>query len=222
MPTTAQEVGEIYVNIWDAYPPFLTVQYEGCKVETFGRNSAGIMYVNSDESTAPYDALGVVFSPDGDVTNAYGLSGPGINSILEDRDPFSLSNLLVRGEDRFDQTVALDLPTYGPGQPYNNPPVRPSRLDGFVRLDGEATMIDGRSLLTGHGESKLQYGENGPIWTTAAEVFIDQQLGIVLQGRTSQTGPTGSVVVSGGLPMDFIFPGEPGFMAEKPLIGCHG
>lgn len=133
----------------------------------------------------------------------------GIVEVLgrEARSPASFSNLLATGVDRFDFTTRTD------------PDGVVTRFVGQDRLTGESVTISGVTLertefaLAGYDEA------GDEVWRAEGREFINREWRSFLGGtRTTTVGDESWEGDS--TPVEFIFPGEPGFLSTRPRYDC--
>jgi hypothetical protein len=121
-------------------------------------------------------------------------------------DPASFTELSETGADSFDFTTLSDQ-------------VGETRYVGFDSLTGETVTIDGVELEQTDYEVRAT-GEDGEVlWVSRGTEFIDRARRIFLSGTSEVTGPEGSFT-SDDTPIEFILPGEPGFLSSNPKHGC--
>lgn len=94
-----------------------------------------------------------------------------------------------------------------------------TRYKGADRLTGETVVIDGVELLQTAFEMKVTDGAGNLVWEVAGNEFIHPEWRTFLSGIRTFTTPT-DVVTEDGTPVEFVFPGEPGFLSSEPRHGC--
>ncbi|WP_299684339.1 hypothetical protein [uncultured Tateyamaria sp.] len=122
-------------------------------------------------------------------------------------DPASLSELLETGTDAFDFNMR------GPGGEV-------TRVVGFDQLTGEEVVIDGEALLRTAFSARYESTTSGTTTITGNE-YVSPALGRFLSGSYRHTSADGAVTEWANDPVDFIFPGEPGFFSKTPLYECE-
>lgn len=94
-----------------------------------------------------------------------------------------------------------------------------SRVKGFDRLTGRTVVIDGITL----PETAFEYEErdlDGNLLRRAhGNEYINPEWRTFLAGPSEWDGGEGYVPIDGS-PLQFIFPGEPGFASTQPLFEC--
>jgi len=134
--------------------------------------------------------------------------GSGHVERLEDspRDPASISELVEMGIDTYDFQTESD-------------EIGVSRYVGQDSLTGRQVTIDG-VVLDETQYNITAYDENGDLkWASEGNEYISQRFNMFLSGSSVITTPDGSFDNDDN-PVEFIFPGEPGFLSANPKHGC--
>lgn len=126
-----------------------------------------------------------------------------------EQDPASFSELLNNGADSY--VFTLD---YGVG----NGVLGQVTYSGFDRLTGEEVVIDGQRLL--RTEFALEYDFGDGMRRLTGHQYISPEYRLFFSGVEQFTDPDGAVSHDDGSPVDFITPGEPGFLSATPLYDC--
>jgi len=121
-------------------------------------------------------------------------------------DPASLSELIATGRDGLDFQTVSDV--FGL-----------TRYAGEDRLTGETVVIDGVSLQRTAFDMTVHDQTGQTIWKIEGNEFIHPEWRTFLSGTRTYTTPEG-VETEDGTPVEFIFPGEPGFLGSRPRHGC--
>lgn len=122
-------------------------------------------------------------------------------------DPENLTELFASGEDLFDFTIV------GKGESYR------LRYQGFDRLTGETVTIDGEPLLRTLFSYQVMT-EGGEILSSRmGNQYVSEKHRLFFFGTAWNAGDDPSTASDDG-PMEFIYPGEPGFFANLPKFGC--
>lgn len=118
----------------------------------------------------------------------------------------SLSSLFENGVDTWDfETTSAEIGT--------------NRYVGFDRLTGETVEIDGVELLRTEYEL-VAYGPDGSeTWRSSGREFASAEWRMFLSG-VSRYVTSRDTFDSDDTPVEFIFPGEEGFMSASPKFGC--
>lgn len=120
-------------------------------------------------------------------------------------DPESLTELFATGYDTYDFTVRPDNGASG------------RRYVGYDRLTGE-TEIDGEPLnSTRFGFTVYDDGGN-PVMNREGRQYVSDRHGLFFLGESWD--PADPETVSDSSPIEFIYPGEPGFFSSEPRYGC--
>lgn len=134
--------------------------------------------------------------------------GSGHVERLEDdpRDRASISELVEMGIDTYDfQTESEEIGT--------------SRYVGQDSLTGRQVTIDG-VVLDETQYNITAYDSDGEVrWQAEGNEFISQRFNMFLSGSSVITTPNGSFDNDDN-PVEFIFPGEAGFLSAHPKHGC--
>lgn len=183
----------------------LTVQQKGCV----------LVNVWSCEADAPGDqwlaliGQGGLFSvqkvdDEFQWLEAYKVSG---NETLQTPapDPASLTELFANQIDTWDFTIITE--------------DGPERNVGFDMLTGETTVIDGVTLLQTEYEGRTLDADGNEIDAGSGRQYVSEDLRLFFFGE-SWDAATPDVVNDMG-PVEFIFPGEPGFFADQPIYECN-
>lgn len=122
-------------------------------------------------------------------------------------DPASLSELLSTGTDAFDFNMRAD-----GGEV--------TRVVGFDQLTGEEVTIDDEPLLRTEFSARYESTITGETRIEGTE-YVSAKLGRFFSGSYRYTGPDGVVIEWSNDPVQFIYPGEPGFFSKIPLYECE-
>jgi hypothetical protein len=188
---------------------FMTVQSRQCRVSNHFRCAAD---APGDQWRADFDQEGIFFqsriNSEAEWVESLEFS-PNTRQQLEPapEDPASFSELLNTGKDDFAFGLSKDT-----GER--------TKVRGFDRLTGNTRIIDGITLQ----ETEFDYTEtdlDGNILRQAnGNEYINPDWRMFLSGPSLWNGGDGQFLPSDGSPMQFIFPGEPGFGATQPIFDC--
>lgn len=121
-------------------------------------------------------------------------------------DPASFTELLETGEDSYDFHT-------------DSEEVGATRYVGRDGLTGEVRVIDGIALRETE-YSIVAYGADGEeLWRSYGNEYISEDWRMFLSGRGTTVVP-GETWESDDSPVEFIFPGEPGFLSANPKYDC--
>ena len=94
------------------------------------------------------------------------------------------------------------------------------RFIGVDRLTGEEVEIDGVMLKRTAYEIRLEDAEGSVSWMSRGSEFVNPEWGIFLSGTGISLVPGQDETDEDNTPVEFIFPGEPGFFSTQPPFGC--
>lgn len=187
---------------------FLTVQSKACSVEhhfTCEGDPAGHQRrVALNEEGMTY--LGTIDAETQWINSFHPFTGHSERLEADPVDPASFAELIGTNRDSYDfMTLSDEIGT--------------TRYVGEDRLDGRTEVIDGITLdVTDYNITA--YDANGKeTWSARGNEYISRDWRMFLSG-------TGTVTVDGETfekddrPVEFIFPGEPGFLSANPKYDC--
>ena len=121
-------------------------------------------------------------------------------------DPASFSELTSSGLDTFDfETLSDEIGT--------------SRYVGQDRLTGKTVTIDGIDLEETEYRIRALAPDGTEMWRAEGNEFISRRWRTFFAGTGTVTTPSDSFDKDDS-PVEFIFPGEPGFLSANPKHGC--
>ncbi len=124
-------------------------------------------------------------------------------------DPASFTELSTTGLDTFDFTIVAD----------NGDE---TRVVGFDRMTGKEVMIDGVALQEVENQVTLTDAKTGEMkWSAVGQEYISLEHRLFLSGIGTYTLPDGAESSSDDRPIEFSFPGDPGFLADGPIYDCN-
>ncbi|MDN5788691.1 hypothetical protein [Pseudorhodobacter sp.] len=186
---------------------WLTVQARACRVSNYYKCSQD---APGDQWRADFDQEGLFFASRIDAEAQWVESlefNPSVRQTLDPgaEDPASFTELL-NGVDTF----AFNLSRDDGGS---------SKVRGFDRLSGRTVQIDGVSLL----ETSFEYTEidaSGTVTNRShGNEYIHPEWRLFFAGPSQTDLGTGDLPIDGS-PVEFIFPGEPGFFSTRPVFEC--
>lgn len=189
----------------DAY---VTVQLRSCTVQHHfvcsGDPAGHQRRVDLEQDGLVY--AGVVDAETQWIESAHLLAGHTERLAPGPADPARLSELMEVGEDSYDfRTLSSE--------------VGETRYVGRDRLTGGIETIDGVPLHRTAFEI-VAYSEGGAeLWRAEGNEFVSTEWRIFLGGTGTVTTP-GESRDYDDTPVEFIFPGEPGFLSANPKHGC--
>ena len=187
---------------------WLTVQARACRVSQYYKCSAD---APGDQWRADFDQDGMFFVSriDGETQwlESYDLN-PQVKQTLDPNpeDPASFSDLLA-GIDTFAFNLSKD-------------DGRQSRVRGFDKLTGKSVMIDGITLQQTEFEFEEQNADGTLLRRSKGNEYVHTEWRNFFAGPSQWDGGDGTYVPIDGSPVEFVFPGEPGFAATEPLFEC--
>ncbi len=187
----------------------MTVQSRQCRVSnhyTCAADNAG------DTWRADFDQEGVFFNSriDNEAQWVESYDGdPPVKQTLDAgaTDPANFSELLAEGRDDFAFNLSRDT-----GEN--------TSVSGYDRLTGKTFVIDGILLQ----ETEFDFTEVDPagniVRRSRGNEYIHPEWRLFFAGPSEWDPGDGNYLPMDGSPLQFIFPGEPGFAATQPLFEC--
>lgn len=189
----------------DAY---LTVQSESCQVDHHftceGDTEGHQRRVSLDEQGMTY--LGEIDRETQWISSFHVMSGHRERLADDPVEPASLSDLIEKGVDDYDfRTLSDEIGT--------------TRYVGQDTLTGRQITIDGVTLDETTYDITAYDASGDEIWSADGHEFINRNWRMFMSGSGTVTTPEGAFERS-NRPMEFIYPGEPGFLSANPKHGC--
>jgi hypothetical protein len=186
---------------------WLTVQARACRVSQYYKCAQD---VPGDQWRADYDQEGLFFMSRVDREGQWVESiemDPRVTQTLDPNpeDPASFSELLD-GVDTFAFNLSRD----------NG---ESSRVRGFDRLTGRTVVIDGITLQETEFNFEENFADGSARRASRGNEYVHPEWRLFFAGPTQWNGGEGDVPMDGS-PLQFIFPGEPGFGNTQPLFEC--
>jgi len=131
------------------------------------------------------------------------------STIMPPSDPVSISTLLSDGYDSyiFDQQIDAE---------------NVVRYEGFDRLTGETTEIDGETLLRTSFRYRVTLPRTGALLRVVqGQQYVSETHRVFFGGVDTYQSTEGEVSVD-STPVEFFYPGEAGFLSTTPMFGCTG
>lgn len=188
----------------------MTVQSRQCRVSNHYTCTAD---KPGDQWRADFDQQGPFFlskiNAEAEWVESYDLGEVIVTQTLRPgaRDPASFTELVTAGVDTFDFGLTRD----------NG---EDSDVTGFDRLTGKTVTIDGIALQ----ETAFDFTETAPDGTilrqSRGNEYINPEMRLFFSGPSQWNGGDGNFLPIDGSPIQFIFPGEPGFAATEPMYDC--
>jgi len=187
---------------------FLTVQGRDCQVDHHFRcegDPAGHQSrVTMSESGLTY--VGTTDS-EGQWISSHHVSAGSVEKLAPNpADAASFSELVATGSDTYD-FVTLSAQN------------GPTAYVGGDTLTGKQVVIDGVTLDETTYRISARDDEGTEVWASLGREFISREFRVFLSGAGTVTTPSDSFETD-GTPVQFIKPGESGFLSIKPKFGC--
>jgi hypothetical protein len=187
---------------------FVTIQSHSCAVEHYFTCESDPDGIKRRVSLGE-DGLNFVGSTDRDaqwLTSFYPFTDHREELESSPADPASLSELLAKGVDTYDFQT-------------NSDEIGLTRYVGEDRLTGRTVVIDD-VVLQQTDYNITAYGPDGTeLWSSAGNEFVNAEWRSFIGGTTTVTSPDDSFDKD-DRPVQFIFPGEPGFLSANPKFDC--
>ncbi|MEM6371425.1 MAG: hypothetical protein AAF727_01405 [Pseudomonadota bacterium] len=204
-PVSAQDADRFY-------PP------EGCTAQlTVQSRSCSVSNIYTCAADQPGDSWRVEFDVDGPIfmskidsetqwLESYDLFPTRREVLVQPAaDPASLSELLETGTDSYDFVQRSD--------------TGPVRVVGFDQLTGEEVVIDGEPLLVTQFSARHETSD-GVVLEVSGNEYVSVRHRRFIAGTYKGKGVNGTFE-SDSSPVDFIYPGEPGFFSKTPQYDCE-
>ena len=187
---------------------YLTVQNESCQVD---HHFTCALDPEGHQRRVTLDEEGILYAGEIDRETQW-INSFHIRSGFRDRlevapkEPASLSDLIAFGVDDYDFRTLSD-------------EVGVTRFVGQDTLTGRTITIDGITLDETTYDI-VAYDEAGQeLYTSQGREYISRDWRMFLSGTGTTTTPQGTYE-NAERPVEFIFPGEPGFLSTRPKHGC--
>lgn len=185
----------------------MTVQSRACRVSNFYTCTQD---APGDQWRADFDQEGIFFvsriDREAQWIESFDLN-PTVRQTLDPgaEDPASFTELLG-GSDTFSFGLTRD----------NG---ENSTVRGFDRLTGKTVVIDGIALQETAFEFEERDAEGNLLRRSRGNEYIHPEWRTFFAGPSEWDGGDGYVPINGS-PVQFVFPGEPGFAVTEPLFDC--
>lgn len=204
VPAAAQDT----VTLPQGCDAYLTVQGASCRVEHHftcnGDPTGQQRRISLDESGLTY--AGVIDEEAQWISSFHPLTGHSEALESSPADPASLSELIETGVDSYDFVTLSD-------------EVGSTRYVGRDTLTGRQITIDEVTLDETNFEITAYDQSGNVIWEAEGREFINRNWRMFLSGVDTVTIGSESFD-SDDRPVEFIYPGEPGFLSAQPKHGC--
>lgn len=192
----------------DSCTAYLTVQMRSCTLShhfTCASDPAGFQRrVDLDEEGMNF--MGTIDAETQWIESFHVLAGLSEFLRPDPVDPASFTALLTTGHDTYDfETESPELGRF--------------RYVGEDRLTGKAVTIDDVTLDETLFQIRAYDGNGDEMWRSAGHEYINRDWRIFLPGTGTIITPDDTFDTD-DTPVEFIFPGEPGFLSTNPKYGC--
>lgn len=207
VPAVAQERPETF-GLPAGCDAFVTVQGTSCQVEHHftcaGDPEGHQRRVSLDERGLTY--AGQIDNETQWIASFHALTGHSEQLESNPAEPASLSELIETGEDEYDFRTMSDM--FGE-----------TRFVGRDTLTGRQVTIDGVTLDETSYDITAYDAAGNEIWSSQGNEFISRNWRTFLSGTGTVTTAE-DTFEKDDRPVEFIFPGEPGFLSAQPKYGC--
>jgi hypothetical protein len=207
LPATAQQ-SPAQFSLPAGCDAYLTVQTESCEVNHYFTCAAdpdgNQRRVSLDEQGMTY--LGMIDRETQWIESFHVLSGHSEALEPDPEERASLSELIETGADDFDFRTLSD-------------EIGITRYVGQDTLTGLQVTIDGVTLDETTYDITAYDSAGNVIWSAKGNEFISRNWRMFLSGSGTVTTPDGSYERA-NRPVEFIYPGESGFLSSRPKHGC--
>jgi hypothetical protein len=188
---------------------FLTVQMTSCTVSHHFRCEADPegwqRRADMDEGGIAY--FGAIDAETQWVESYHVLSEHSERLAPAPADPASFTELTSTGRDSYDFTTLSD-------------EIGPTRYVGVDTLPGGTAEIDGVTLDRTTYEIVAYDAQGTEAWRSTGSEYVSRDWRMFLSGTGTTTIAGGETFEKDDTPVEFIFPGEPGFLSVSPKYGC--
>lgn len=201
-PATAQEF-----SLPVGCEGYLTIQSKSCTVSHYFRCDED---QNGEQRRATMDEDGLSYvgriSSEAEWLESYHLRSGHTERLSGANDTMSMSELLSNEIDSWDfQTESREIGT--------------SQYVGYDRLTGETVEIDGVLLMRTEYELTAFDAAGNEMWKSQGREFVHPEWRMFIGGLSSYI-TSDDQFDSDDTPVEFIFPGEAGYLSVNPKFGC--
>ena len=188
----------------DAY---LTIQSNSCSVSHHFRCGED---TNGQQRRVTLDEDGLSYvgriSRQAEWLESFHLRSGHTERLANAADPMNVQELIANGVDTWDFTT-------------DSAEIGQSRYVGMDRLTGESIEIDGVTLLRTEYALTAYDGAGDEAWRSEGSEFVNPEWNMFI-GGTSSYITSDDQFDSDDTPVEFLFPGDAGFLSTNPKHGC--
>lgn len=188
----------------DAY---LTIQSKTCMVAHYFRCEGD---TNGEQRRATLDEEGLTYvgsiNSEAEWVESFHLRSGHTERLASSADPMSMTELLSNMVDTWDFTT-------------DSAEIGQSQYVGMDRLTGESIEIDGVTLLRTEYALTAYDANSDEMWRSEGAEFVNPEWRMFIGGQSSYI-TSDDRFDSDDTPVEFIFPGEDGFLSVNPKHGC--
>ncbi|MGJ8611297.1 MAG: hypothetical protein ACSHWY_09390 [Octadecabacter sp.] len=186
---------------------YLTIQSTSCSVSHYFRCDED---TNGEQRRASMDEEGLSYvgriSGEAEWLESFHLRSAHTERLMSSVDPMSMTELLENSVDTWDFTT-------------ESREIGDSQYVGFDSLTGETVEIDGVTLLRTEYELTAFDAAGTEMWKSEGSEYVSPDWRMFI-GGTSSYITSDDRFDSDDTPVEFIFPGEAGYLSVNPKFGC--
>lgn len=186
---------------------YLTIQTASCNVS---HHFICDFDAEGEQRRATLDEEGLTYvgkiNSEAEWVESFHLRSGHTEQLMSSADRMMMTDLLAGDVDTWDFTTSSD-------------EIGDSQYVGFDQLTGESVVIDGVTLLRTEYALTAFDAEGEEIWRSAGNEFVHPEWRMFIGGTSTVTTSNGTFE-SDDTPVEFIFPGEEGYLSANPKHGC--
>ncbi len=186
---------------------YLTIQSTSCSVSHYFTCDFD---AEGEQRRATLDEEGLTYvgkiNSEAEWVESFHLRSGHTERLMSSPDAMSMSDLLAGDVDTWDFITESD-------------EIGESRYTGFDQLTGERVVIDGITLLRTEYALTATDAEGNEIWRAEGREFVNPDWRMFIGGVSTYTN-SNETFDSDDTPVEFIFPGEAGYLSVNPKFGC--
>lgn len=206
-PLTATSVAAQEFTLPEGCEGYVTIQSTSCTVSHHficNFDAAG------EQRRATLDEEGLTYvgkiNSEAEWVESFHLRSGHTERLISSPDAMSMTDLLAGDLDTWDFTT-------------ESAEVGDSQYVGFDQLTGENVVIDGVELLGTEYSLTAFDAEGNENWVASGREYVHPEWRMFIAGKSSYTAG-GETFENDNTPVEFIFPGEPGYLSVNPKFGC--